>query len=59
MGEPKFLNVFIIRIAALLLLGVFPANFAARPTRRLLWFYARTPFHEQAYLVYPVAQIPR
>jgi len=33
--------------------------FAASPQRRLMWFYERTPFHDPAYRLYPVARVPR
>lgn len=29
-------------------------KFAADPTARLQWFYARTKFHDERYLLYPV-----
>ena len=29
-------------------------EFAANPTARLEWFYARTPFYDDHYLLYPV-----
>jgi len=31
--------------------------FAASPASRLMWFYQRTPFYDQQYLVYPVVRI--
>jgi hypothetical protein len=34
-------------------------EFAASPSQRLMWFYRKTPFYDQQYLVYPVARIPR
>jgi hypothetical protein len=33
-------------------------EFAADAERRLMWFYEKTPFHDQQYLLYPVARIP-
>jgi hypothetical protein len=30
------------------------AKFAADPTARLQWFYARSPFYDERYLLYPV-----
>jgi hypothetical protein len=32
-------------------------DFAANPQRRLMWFYEKTPFYDQQYLVYPVARV--
>lgn len=34
------------------------AELAANPRRRLQWFYRQTPFHDQRYLLYPVAREP-
>jgi len=33
--------------------------FAASQRQRLMWFYEQTPFYDEAYLLYPVARIPR
>ena len=33
-------------------------EFAADPQQRIMWFYQKTPFYDQRYLVYPVARIP-
>lgn len=30
--------------------------FAADPQARLAWFYERTPFYDERYLLYPVAR---
>jgi len=30
------------------------ASFAANPDARLAWFYAQTPFYDDAYQLYPV-----
>jgi murein tripeptide amidase MpaA len=30
--------------------------FAADPTKRLAWFYARTPYYDERYLLYPVGR---
>ena len=35
------------------------AEFAANPTARLEWFYAKTPYYDQRYRVYPVTRLPR
>ena len=51
-ADPQLRIEFEARLAA-------DPDFAASPKRRLLWFYERTPFHDQAYLLYPVARIPR
>jgi murein tripeptide amidase MpaA len=32
-------------------------EFAADPQQRIMWFYQKTPFYDQRYLVYPVARI--
>jgi hypothetical protein len=32
--------------------------FAADPDARLAWFYARTPFQDQRYRLYPIAREP-
>jgi hypothetical protein len=34
-------------------------KFAASQRQRLMWFYEQTPFYDEAYLLYPVARIPR
>jgi len=31
--------------------------FAASSNQRLMWFYERTPFYDDKYLMYPVARI--
>jgi hypothetical protein len=31
-------------------------EFAANPHARLAWFYERTPFYDQRFLLYPVAR---
>ena len=46
-ADPKLKAEFEARLAA------DPA-FAANPTARLQWFYARTPFSDDRYLLYPV-----
>ncbi len=33
-------------------------EFAASPYKRLMWFYEKTPWFDQRYLLYPVARIP-
>lgn len=33
--------------------------FAASQHQRLMWFYEKTPFYDEQYLLYPVARIPR
>jgi hypothetical protein len=33
--------------------------FAASRYQRLMWFYEQTPFHDEQYLLYPVARIPQ
>ena len=33
--------------------------FATSQRQRLMWFYEQTPFYDEAYLLYPVARIPR
>ena len=34
-------------------------DFAASQSQRLMWFYEQTPFHDEKYLLYPVARIPQ
>ncbi|MGT2513308.1 hypothetical protein ACVOMT_02815 [Sphingomonas panni] len=48
-GDPKLKAEFDAKLAA------DPA-FAADPTARLQWFYARTPYYDQRYLLYPVGR---
>lgn len=50
-ADPQLAAEFAARLAA-------DADFAADPSARLLWFYERTPFYDQRYLVYPVARVP-
>ncbi len=48
-SDPKLKADFDAKVAA------DPA-FAADPTARLQWFYARTPYYDQRYLLYPVGR---
>ncbi len=48
-ADPALRREFEARLAA------DPA-FAASPEQRLSWFYARTPFYDDRYLLYPVAR---
>ncbi|NND45229.1 MAG: carboxypeptidase, partial [Xanthomonadales bacterium] len=34
-------------------------EFAASASRRLMWFYERSPFYDPYYRVYPVSRVPR
>ena len=34
-------------------------TFTTSQRQRLMWFYEQTPFYDEAYLLYPVARIPR
>jgi hypothetical protein len=46
-ADPKLKVEFEAKIAA-------EADFAKNPSVRLSWFYARTPYYDDAYLLYPV-----
>ncbi len=46
-GDPKLKAEFEAKLAA-------DPKFAADPTARLTWFYARSKFYDERYLLYPV-----
>lgn len=46
-GDPKLKAEFEAKLAA-------DPKFAADPTARLTWFYARSKFYDDRYLLYPV-----
>lgn len=46
-GDPKLKVKFEAKLAA-------DPKFAADPTARLTWFYARSKFYDDRYLLYPV-----
>ncbi|MFT5138833.1 MAG: murein tripeptide amidase MpaA [Lysobacterales bacterium] len=49
-NDPQLKAAFEEKLAA-------DSDFAASPQQRLMWFYEKTPFYDQQYLVYPVARV--
>ncbi|MDI1365153.1 MAG: carboxypeptidase, partial [bacterium] len=50
-ADPKLKAEFEVKLAA-------DPKFAADPEARLSWFYRRTPFYDDHYLLYPIAREP-
>lgn len=50
-ADPELEATFQAKLAA-------DPDFAASPSRRLMWFYERSPFYDPRYRRYPIARVP-